>query len=72
MNRKRAFSAISVLPRGIACAAYLQYASAQSLGRLDLAKNSRFISDIVINIITPLAVGAFSTSGGFLFAGVLQ
>ena len=42
MNRKRAFSAISALPFGIACAAYLEYASAQSLERLDLAKKSRF------------------------------
>ena len=62
MNRKRDFSAISVLPREIACAAYLQYASAQSLGRLDLAKNSRFLNDIV-NIITRLAFGAFLEAG---------
>jgi hypothetical protein len=42
MSRKRAFSAISALLFGIPCAAYLRYASAKSLERLDLAKKSRF------------------------------
>src|SRR6266571_3822122 len=38
-NRKRPFSAISASSGGLACAAYLKYASAQSLAFLDLAKN---------------------------------
>ena len=43
MNRKGEFSAISMLLFGIPCAAYPQYASAQSPERLDLAENSPFL-----------------------------
>ena len=41
--QKRPFSAISASGRGVACAAYLLYASAQRLAFLDLAKNDSFL-----------------------------